>query len=115
MGRHTPVPTNTVQGSARPSAPPNPPPLPRPRHGVDEQTFAFTPIPQGEVLRGLAPAEEPKTLKGKFIAAANIIGRPFTKGEVNWVMATLWPDTVDYLGKGNRKTGQAVRPPRQSR
>lgn len=61
-------------------------------------------------MRGLAPPEEPKTLKGKLKAAANIIGRPFTKAEVNWVMATLWPDSVDYLGKGNKSRGQAVRP-----
>jgi hypothetical protein len=93
------------------AAPANPPPLPKPRRQIDPSSFTLTPIPQGDVLRGLAPQEEPRTLKDKIATAATIIGRPFTKAEMNWVMATLWPDTVYYLAKGEKKRGQAVRPP----
>ena len=114
MGQRTPFPANVVQGPARPRAPSNPPPLPRPRSQINPQSFTLTPIPQGEALRGLAPPEEPRSLKDKINAAANIIGRPFTKAEVNWVMATLWPDSVDYFDKGKKNQGQAVRPPRLS-
>jgi len=95
----------------RPRAPPNPPSLPKTRRRVDPSTFTLAPIPQGDILRGLAPPEEPRSLKDKIATAATIIGRPFTKAELNWVMATLWPDTVHYLGKGQKKRGQAVRPP----
>ena len=92
-------------------APSNPPLLPKARRRIDPCSFTLTPIPQGNVLRGLAPPEEPRTLKDKIATAATIIGRPFTKAEMNWVMATLWPDTVDYLGEGQKKWGQAVRLP----
>jgi hypothetical protein len=94
----------------RPRAPPNPPSLPTPRRRVDPHSFTLTPIPQGDILRGLVPPDEPRSLKDKIAAAATIIGRPFTKAELNWVMATLWPDTVNYLGKGQKQKGQAVRP-----
>ena len=92
-------------------APPNPPSFPKPRRQIDPHSFTLTPIPQGDVLRALAPPEEPRSLKDKLTTAATIIGRPFTKTELGWVMATLWPDTVSYLGKGQKKKGQAVRPP----
>ena len=99
------------QSPSASGAPIDPPLLPKHRRGIDPCSFTLAPIPQGEVLRGMAPPEEPRTLKDKITATATIIGRPFTKAEMNWVMATLWPDTVDYLGKGQKKRGQAVRPP----
>jgi hypothetical protein len=100
-----------MSAGMRPRAPPSPPSLPKPRRQVDPSSFTLTPIPQGDVLRGLAPPEEPRSLKDKVAIVATIIGRPFTKAEMNWIMATLWPDTVDYLGKGQKKRGQAVRSP----
>jgi len=100
---------NMLQHPPASRAPPNPPSLPKPRRGIDRHSFTLTPIPQGDGLRALAPSEEPRSFKDKVTTAATIIGRPFTKAEMNWVMATLWPDTVDYLGKGQKKNGQAVR------
>ena len=95
----------------RPRAPNHPPSFPKPRRHIDPHSFTLTPIPQGDVLRALAPPEAPRSLKDKIATAATIIGRPFTKAELGWAMATLWPDTVQYLGKGQKKRGQAVRPP----
>ena len=109
--QHSPASGAPRSTGMRPRAPPNPPSLPKPRRRVDPRSFTLTPLPQGDVLQRLTPPEEPTSLKDKITTAATIIGRSFTKAEMNWVMATLWPDTVHYLGKGEKKRGQAVRPP----
>ena len=57
----------------RPRAPPNAPSFPKLRRQIDPRSFTLTPIPQGDVLRALAPPEAPRSLKDKIATRCIII------------------------------------------